>query len=178
MPEHWRLHSQGGCGLSESCSQYVQYCWIRTILFRVLEYKSNIYICRLQVFRWRHFLHLILWFSRRLSKSIGNQVYLPKRFLAGILPTSLVVDKYSFWQSEIDDIIGNEEFESADDDEEELINEKRSSTSQVWFEGYPTSILTPQLKIKIWIFQWWRFWTSLQHHRRLYSNVQVCLLLG
>ena len=41
------------------------------------------------------------------------------------------MDKYSFWQSEIDDIIGNEEFESADDDEEELINEKRSSTSQV-----------------------------------------------
>jgi len=26
--------------------------------------------------------------SRRLSKSIGNQVYLPKRFLVGILPTS------------------------------------------------------------------------------------------
>ena len=58
-----------------------------------------------------------LIFSRRLSKSIGNQVYLPKWFLAGILPTSLV-DKYSFWHSEIDDIIGNEEFESADDDEE------------------------------------------------------------
>jgi hypothetical protein len=37
--------------------------------------------------------------------------------LAGILPTFLV-DKYSFWHSEIDDIIGNEEFESADDDEE------------------------------------------------------------
>jgi len=67
-------------------------------------------------------------FSRRLrGKSIGNQVYLPKRFLAGILPNSLV-DKYSFWQSENDDIIGYLEFESADDDEEELIKAKRSST--------------------------------------------------
>jgi len=56
--------------------------------------------------------------AQRLS--IGNQVYLPKRFLAGILPTSLV-DRYSFWQSKNDDIIGYEEFESTDDDEEELI---------------------------------------------------------
>eukprot|EP00979_Chaetoceros_neogracilis_P002232 scaffold387_cov266-Chaetoceros_neogracile.AAC.24 len=56
--------------------------------------------------------------AQRLS--IGNQVYLPKRFLAGILPTSLV-DRYSFGQSKNDDIIGYEEFESADDDEEELI---------------------------------------------------------
>jgi len=47
--------------------------------------------------------------------------------LAGILPNSLV-DKYSFWQSENDDIIGYLEFESADDDEEELIKAKRSST--------------------------------------------------
>ena len=116
--------------------------------FRVLEYTSNMSICRHEVEgepypdRIAGILSMSagipmttlspsdsLIVSRRLSKSIGNQVYLPKRFLAGILPTSLV-DKYSFWQSENDDIIGYEEFESADEDEdeEELLNEKRSST--------------------------------------------------
>jgi hypothetical protein len=27
-----------------------------------------------------------------------------------------------------------------------------NSGAQVWFEGYPISILTPQLRIRIWIF--------------------------
>jgi len=114
--------------------------------FRVLEYTSNMSICRHEVEgepypdRVAGILAMSagipmttlspsdsLIVSRTLSKSIGNQVYVPKRFLAGILPTALV-DKYSFWQSENDDMIGYEDFDSADDDEDELTNEKRSCT--------------------------------------------------
>ena len=114
--------------------------------FRVLEYTSNMSICRHEVEgepypdRVAGILALSagipmttlspsdsLIVSRTLSKSIGNQVYVPKRFLAGILPTALV-DKYSFWQSENDDMIGYEDFDSAADDEDEVTNEKRSCT--------------------------------------------------
>lgn len=114
--------------------------------FRVLEYTSNMSICSHEVEgepypdRIAGILSMSvgipmttlsptdsLIVSRRLSKSIGNQVYIPKRFLAGILPTSLV-DKYSFWQSENDDLVGYEEEELNEDDEEEVIDVKKSST--------------------------------------------------
>lgn len=115
--------------------------------FRVLEYTSNMSTCLHEVEgepypdRIAGILSMSagipmttvppsdsLIVSRRLSKSIGNQVYIPKRFLAGILPTALV-EKYSFWQSENDDIIGYEELDSNDDDDDaESIGEKKSCT--------------------------------------------------
>ena len=60
--------------------------------------------------------------SRALSKSIGNQVYIPKRFLAGILPTALV-DTYTFWQTEDDNIIGFEDvdIEKNEDDNDIVV---------------------------------------------------------
>jgi hypothetical protein len=116
--------------------------------FRILEYTSNMSICRHEVAEGDPYPDRIagilsmsagvpmttlspsdsLIVSRRLSKSIGNQVYIPKRFLAGILPSALV-EKYSFWQSENDDMIGYEEFNGPeDDDDDATVDEKRSCT--------------------------------------------------
>jgi hypothetical protein len=39
---------------------------------------------------------------------LGTQTLIPDRFLAGLLPTTLI-EKYTFWQSENDNIIGYEE---------------------------------------------------------------------
>jgi len=54
--------------------------------------------------------------TRSLNSTLGTQTYIPPRFLAGIIPTSLI-EKYVFWQSENDDITGyKKQSESADDD--------------------------------------------------------------
>jgi hypothetical protein len=45
--------------------------------------------------------------TRALSSELGTQTYLPDRFLAGLIPSALI-EKYIFWQSENDDIIGYE----------------------------------------------------------------------
>ena len=74
--------------------------------------------------------------SRALSKKLGNQVYIPKRFLAGILPTALS-DNYTFWQSDNDDIIGYEE-QVKEDDEDDDDEEDRS--------GYSTRLKITLLK--------------------------------
>ena len=116
--------------------------------FRILEYTSNMSICRHEVEgdpypdRVAGILSMSagipmttlspadsLIVSRRLSKNIGNQVYIPKRFLAGILPSALV-EKFSFWQSENDDIIGYEELDLLDEDDDDNAgkDEKRSCT--------------------------------------------------
>ncbi len=104
--------------------------------FRVLEYTSNISICLHEVTgdpypdRIAGILSMStgipmttltpsdsLIVSRSLSKAVGNQVYIPKRFMAGMLPTTLI-DSYSFWQSEDDNIIGYKETAIADDEDE------------------------------------------------------------
>jgi hypothetical protein len=114
--------------------------------FRILEYTSNLSTCRHEVEgepypdRIAGILSMSagipmttlspsdsLMVSRRLSKNIGNQVYIPKRFLAGILQSSLV-EKYSFWQSDNDDMIGYEEFHDGDEDDDTPVDEKRSCT--------------------------------------------------
>jgi len=110
------------------------------------------------------------------------------------------VDKYSFWQSENDDIIGYLEFESADDDEEELIKAKRSSTGlmiTLWKEtekddttrfcnsgaqalirrvssyiDSDAAIENKSLNISMMTLL-----NVSSASRRLYSNVQVCMLL-
>ena len=56
--------------------------------------------------------------TRALSSELGTQTYLPERYLAGLLPSALV-DKYVFWQSENDDIIGYEKVKPKNEDEEE-----------------------------------------------------------
>ena len=56
--------------------------------------------------------------TRALSSEMGTQTYLPERFVAGLLPSSLV-DKYVFWQSENDNIIGYEKVKARSEDEEE-----------------------------------------------------------
>ncbi len=83
--------------------------------FRVLEYTSNMSICLHEV-EGDPYLDRVagilsmstgipmttaspsdsLIVSRALSKSIGTQVNIPKRFMAGLLPTALI-ELYSFW---------------------------------------------------------------------------------
>ena len=48
-----------------------------------------------------------LLITRALNSEMGTQTYLPKRFLAGLVPSSLI-DKYIFWQNEDDSIVGYE----------------------------------------------------------------------
>ena len=60
--------------------------------------------------------------TRALSKELGTQTFVPDRFLAGLIPSALI-EKYIFWQSENDDIIGYEKTKARgenDDDEDEL----------------------------------------------------------
>ena len=45
--------------------------------------------------------------TRALNSEMGTQSFIPSRFLAGLLPACLV-EKYIFWQSEDDNIIGYE----------------------------------------------------------------------
>ena len=94
--------------------------------FRTLEYTSNMSVCSHEVSgepypdRVAGMLALSagipmttaataasLIISRSLNSKIGNQVYIPDRFLAGILPTALI-EKYHYWQSDDDNIIGYE----------------------------------------------------------------------
>jgi hypothetical protein len=61
--------------------------------------------------------------TRALNSEIGTQTYVPPRFLAGLLPSSLV-DKYVFWQGEDDNIVGYEKIQKTDDDDDDdpLVN--------------------------------------------------------
>ncbi len=113
--------------------------------FRVLEYTSNMSICLHEVEgdpypdRVAGILSMSagipmttlsptdsLIVSRALSKSMGNQVYIPKRFMAGLLPTALV-ESYSFWQNDNDDITGYREVCFLDDDEDESKQDSQST---------------------------------------------------
>lgn len=57
--------------------------------------------------------------TRALNSKIGTQTYVPPRFLAGLLPSSLV-DRFVFWQNEDDNIIGYEKVGSDVADEGDL----------------------------------------------------------
>ena len=115
--------------------------------FRVLEYTSNMSICLHEVEgdpypdRVAGILSMSagipmttaspsdsLIVSRALSKSIGTQVIVPKRFMAGLLPTALI-ESYSFWQNENDDITGykDSKFSNDDDDDDESKEDSQSS---------------------------------------------------
>lgn len=73
--------------------------------------------------------------TRALSSDMGTQTYLPERFLAGLIPSSLV-EKYMFWQNENDDIIGYEKFKKSsedddDDDDDPLKNDGDLSSTRL-----------------------------------------------
>lgn len=115
--------------------------------FRVLEYSSNMSICMHEVSgepypdRVGGILSMSagvpmttidpypsLIITRALNSELGTQTLIQDRFLAGLLPTCLV-EKYTFWQSEDDNIIGYEKAENAaEEDEEENDSEERPST--------------------------------------------------
>ena len=99
--------------------------------FRILEYTSNMSLCLHEVKgepypdRVAGILSLSsgvpmttvipeasVIISRALNNKLGNQVFIPDRFLGGILPTALV-EKYDFWQSDDDCLYG---YEVSDDD--------------------------------------------------------------
>lgn len=107
-------------------------------MFRVLEYTSNMSLCLHEVpgepypDRVAGILALSagipmtslepapsLLITRALNSKLGTQLFIPQRFLAGILPTALV-EAYSFWQSSDDNIIGylNENIAEDDDNDE------------------------------------------------------------
>ncbi len=56
--------------------------------------------------------------TRALSSELGTQTFLPERLLAGLIPQALI-DKYIFWQSENDDIIGYEKTKPTNEDDVE-----------------------------------------------------------
>lgn len=94
---------------------------------RVLEYTSDLSICLHEVNTGEPYPDRVggilslsagvpmttvspsasLLVTRALNSEIGTQTYVPPRFLGGLVPSSLV-DRYVFWQSENDDIIGYE----------------------------------------------------------------------
>lgn len=68
--------------------------------------------------------------TRALNSELGNQTYIPERFLAGLLPSALV-DTYIFWQSENDDIVGYEKpkTKGEDDDDDDDIQPEGDGSS-------------------------------------------------
>lgn len=96
--------------------------------FRVLEYTSNMSMCLHEVTGGEPYPDRVggilsmsagipmttlhpepsLIVTRALNSELGTQTLIPDRFLAGLLPTTLI-EKYTFWQSENDNIIGYEE---------------------------------------------------------------------
>lgn len=94
--------------------------------FRILEYTSNMSLCLHEVGgdpypdRVAGILALSagipmstvnpevsVIISRALNNDLGNQVFIPKRFLSGLVPSALL-EKYSFWQGDNDNLSGYE----------------------------------------------------------------------
>jgi hypothetical protein len=106
---------------------------------RVLEYTSDLSICLHEVNSGEPYPDRVggilslsagipmttlapassLLVTRALNAEIGTQTYVPPRFLAGLVPSSLV-DKYVFWQAENDDIVGYEKLEEQGDEDDPL----------------------------------------------------------
>lgn len=107
---------------------------------RVLEYSSNLSTCLHEVKSGEPYPDRVggilslsagipmttlgaapsLLVTRALNSELGTQTFVPPRFLAGLVPSALV-DKYVFWQSENDDIVGYEKVKKKADDEESEI---------------------------------------------------------
>lgn len=117
--------------------------------FRVLEYTSNMSLCSHEVSgepypdRVGGILSLSagipmttltpepsLIITRALNAELGTQTFIPERFLAGLLPTALI-EKYTFWQSEDDNIIGYEKPAEKGEDEEEEDDDQDVASSQL-----------------------------------------------
>ena len=113
--------------------------------FRVLEYTSNLSISMHEVRNGEPYPDRVggilslsagvpmttfapkpsLIVTRALNAQLGTQTFIPERFLAGLIPAALV-EKYIFWQSENDDIIGYEKPEPKnEDDDDEIDVEKK-----------------------------------------------------
>lgn len=106
---------------------------------RVLEYTSDLSICLHEVNSGEPYPDRVggilslsagvpmtnispapsLLVTRALNAEIGTQTYVPPRFLAGLVPSSLI-DKYVFWQAENDDIVGYEKLEKIVDEDDPL----------------------------------------------------------
>jgi hypothetical protein len=118
---------------------------------RVLEYTSNMSLCLHEVTGGEPYpdrvggilslsagipmttLHpdASLLVTRALNSELGTQTLVPDRFLAGLLPTALV-EKYTFWQSEDDNVIGYEEAQlKLDEDTEDATTEKPSTRLKI-----------------------------------------------
>ena len=106
-------------------------------MMRVLEYTSNMSLCLDEVSgepypdRVAGILALStgipmttleaepsLLVTRALHSKLGTQVFIPQRFLAGILPGALV-EAYTFWQSADDNIMGYITETGGDDDDDD-----------------------------------------------------------
>jgi hypothetical protein len=105
---------------------------------RVLEYASDLSICLHEVNNGEPYPDRVggilslsagvpmttvspapsLLVTRALNAEIGTQTYTPPRFLAGLLPSSLI-ENYVFWQSEDDNIIGYEKVKERTEEEED-----------------------------------------------------------
>ena len=112
---------------------------------RVLQYTSNLSLCLHEVKTGEPYPDRVagilalsagvpmtkelpapsLLVTRALNSTLGTQTYVPPRFMAGIIPSSLV-EKYVFWQSENDDITGYEKTNSSkeEDDDDELTKKR------------------------------------------------------
>ena len=118
---------------------------------RVLEYTSNMSLCLHEVVgepypdRVGGILSLSagipmttlhpdasLIVTRALNAELGTQTLIPPRFLAGLLPTALV-EKYTFWQSEDDSILGYEEAMSEEEEIDDVLTEKPSTRLLIRF---------------------------------------------
>lgn len=122
-------------------------------LMRVLEYSSNLSLCLHEVDgepypdRVGGILSLSagipmlteypkssLLVTRALNSELGIQTFIPPRFLAGLLPSTLV-DKYVFWQDEDDNIIGYEKHAQdqadVDDNGEAVFDDHNAPSSRL-----------------------------------------------
>jgi hypothetical protein len=119
---------------------------------RVLEYTSDLSVCLHEVESGEPYPDRIcgilslsagvpmttleprssLLVTRALNSKIGTQTYIPPRFLAGVLASSLV-DKYVFWQNEDDSIVGYEKLVSVmnDDNAATLTSEADKPSSRL-----------------------------------------------
>jgi len=132
--------------------------------FRVLEYTSNMSLCLHEVSgepypdRVGGILAMSagipmtafgpspsLLVTRALSSELGQQTFIPRRFLGGILPTALI-ESYTFWQSADDNIVGYEEsaVSSYEDNDDEIVGAERTHTSPLDAGG-----ATSRLKITL-----------------------------
>lgn len=118
--------------------------------FRVLEYASNLSISMHEVQNGEPYPDRVggilslsagvpmttfspkpsLIVTRALNSELGQQTFIPERFLAGLIPAALV-EKYLFWQSENDDIIGYEKPTPRDDDDDEMEVDKKAKKEEV-----------------------------------------------